>query len=276
MNDKEKEIFNFVKKIIENKSLSFDSNNFELIHSERCIEIPWVASRLLSNNINNLVDVGFSMASLDYMETLLYLKNNNNINLSAIDIIKPERVSSRYPKEWLKEILNVPIHIEDIRQVSNFNKQKFEAVTIISTIEHVGFDIASGVDNKDSSFERHKNKMDVIMKRSSKVEDEVLNTLAEFLVDDGIVLISVPAGKGGAVLLQDSLGYYTAQWEYEEKSWHRITNHEKFDLIEEFFYSFDNNKWNRELSINGLKNKTSELKEHAEGLAICLLRKSGK
>ena len=32
MNDKEKEIFNFVKKIIENKSLSFDSNNFELIH----------------------------------------------------------------------------------------------------------------------------------------------------------------------------------------------------------------------------------------------------
>lgn len=276
MNNKEKEIFDFVKTIIKEKKLDFNKQNFEYVHSERCIEIPWVVSRLVSNNIKDLVDVGFSMASLDYMGTLLHLKNDINIKLSAIDIIKPERVVSRYPKEWVNDILSVPIHIEDIRQISSLDKPKFEAVTMISTIEHVGFDVASSDDNKDSSFERHTSKDSVVLSRSDKVEEEVLNTLFEFLEEDGLVLMSVPAGKGGAVLLQDSLGYYTAQWEYEQNSWQRITQHKKFELLEEFFYSFDNNKWHQVSSINDLNNKTSELKEHAEGLALCLLRKGRK
>lgn len=276
MNNKEKEIFDFVKTIIKEKRLDFNSDNFQYSHSERCIEIPWAASRLIANNVKNLVDVGFSMASLDYMGTLLYLKNKLNMNLSAIDIIKPERVLTRYPKEWVSDILNVPIYIKDIRLITPSTENKFEAITLISTIEHVGFDIASSDNNKDSSFERHINKADVVMGRSNKVEEEVLNTLSKFLTDDGLVLISVPAGKGGAVLLQDSLGYYTAQWEYEQDSWERIINHDKFDLVEEFFYNFENNKWNNVSSINDLRDKTSELKEHAEGLALCLLRKKVK
>lgn len=272
MNEKENEIFEFTKKVIDTKSNKFDKNEFKFIHSERCIEIPWVGSLLVNNNIKSLIDIGFSMASLDYMGTLLYFRNNLNIDLSAIDIIKPERVSSRYPKEWLNEILSTPIYIEDIRKIENINK-KFDAITMISTIEHVGFDVASSPDNKNSSFERNTNKEDVIKYRSEQTEEKVLNNLSNLLNDKGILLISVPAGKGGPVLLQDSLGYYTAQWEYNFESWQRIINHKKFDLVEEFFYAFDGNKWESVPQISDLKNKSSELKNHAEGLAICLLQK---
>lgn len=274
MNTCEKEIFNFTQKIIEEKNNNFYKNDYENIHSERCVEIPWIGLRLAQNEIKTLLDVGFSMASLDYMSLLLYFKRQG-VSLEALDIIKPERVKSRYPKEWVDEILSVPITIEDVTKVK-FENKKFDAISIISTIEHVGFDKAT-YDNVKTAFDRKINPKDVVMNRDEKIEEKTFDNLSEALKENGLIFVSVPIGTGGSVLLKDSLGYYTAQWEYEENSWKKITQHSKFELVEEHFFIVDeSNKWIEIKSIQDAKNKSSEMKSHAQAVAFCTLKKKAQ
>jgi hypothetical protein len=271
MNLKEKEILEYTLKIVKDKQKNFYKANYANSHSERCIEIPWIGSRLELFKIKSLLDVGFSLASLDYMGLLLHFKRLG-IRLEAIDIVKPERVKSRYPQNWLDEILSVPITIEDVTKVK-FNSKKYDAVSIISTIEHVGFDKAT-FNNIKTAFDRQLNPKDVELVRDEKIEEKILDNLYEVLNSNGLIFISVPIGNGGAVLLQDSLGYYTAQWEYEEVSWRKITNNLKYDLIEEYFYMLDSSgTWVEIASIQEARGKSSEMKAHAQAVAICTLRK---
>jgi SAM-dependent methyltransferase len=256
------------KNVLLGKSLSLESH-FGKGLSERCIETPWVASHL--RDCQQILDIGFTFASLEYLGLLLELKENHHLKIDAIDIIEPKRVASRYPQEWFDSIMEVNVSIGDIRTI-NLPADKYDAVTLISTIEHVGFDEPSKTLER-SAFERKKTKEDVNMIRDASTDSLVLTNLHHALKKGGKLLVSVPMGAGGSVLLQDSLGYYCAQWEYEQKTWNALVGHSGFELIEQRFFGLDDEGWTEVSSPSELRRQSSHLKLHASGCALAALKK---
>lgn len=212
------------------------------------------------------------MSSLDYLGLLLEFKNKYNIKIAAVDIIEPKRVKNRYPNEWLDDIFSIPITTGDIIEIQ-FPEEKYDAVTCISTIEHIGFDKTT-IENLKTTFDRKLKPEEVIMNRSTDTNNAVLDKIHTILKPSGKLLISAPAGKGGAILLQDSLGYYCAEWEYEKNSWNEIVLNPKFKLIEQNFFKFnEEGLWEKVNDINSLVNQDSSYKRHAQGCGIALLMK---
>jgi hypothetical protein len=272
MNQHEKEIFDFSISIFKENNSNFFNENFKLSHSERCIEIPWISSRLAKYKASNLLDIGFTMASLDYLNFLIFLRKNG-LDLSALDIINPERVKNRYPADLINDVFSIPITLSDI-SVDNSFVNSYDAISLISTLEHIGFDKAS-YEDINSAFQRELDPSAVKLFRDPEIDFKVLSNISKILNDNGYLFISAPIGKGGPVLLRDSLGLYTAQWEYESESWNRLTSHPNFTLLEQFFFvNNKNGSWIEVHDVNMTKNSSSEMKSHAEGVALCLLKKN--
>ncbi len=239
--------------------------------SERIVEVPWAARWLKGSR--NILDIGFTMSSLDWMGLLLTMIKEHAAAIDAIDIIKPERVITRYPLEWQKEILNTPITIGDLRTIE-VKIDHYDVVTCISTLEHIGFDEASDED-PNTAFNRGKTIEEVATRRAESVNQQVLSQFHKTLKPGGIAIISVPMGKGGATLLQDSLGLYTRQWEYEKESWADLTNQPGFEIVDECFFGITNkHTWQQVESPIMLSDKSSELLPHAQGCALIALRKT--
>ena len=271
MNKSEREIYEYASRILNGEKLQEgESYPFTFSHTERCIEVPWIASKLNSYNVGSLLDIGFTFASHDYLRLLLDWKKKNNNILEGSDIIDPRKVETRYPIEWLDEIKRIPVYINDISDQSL--NGKWDAVSLISTIEHIGFDKAA-ISAKKSAFERSATVEGVDRARSKDVEEKVLNNVSEMLNSKGYLFISVPAGKGGPVLIKDSMGLYACYWEYEKESWKKITNHECFECLEERFYVEVDNKWKEVEHIEDLKDVSAEMKNYAAGVAIAVLQK---
>ena len=109
MTKAEKEIYEYGNKILKTGSDSFDWNYpYQYQHTERCIEVPWLASMLNKYKIKSLLDVGFTFASHDYLRLLLDWAKS--CRLSGTDIINPQKVRGRYPEEWWREINNIDIY----------------------------------------------------------------------------------------------------------------------------------------------------------------------
>lgn len=270
MNLESKKIYEYTVKLLEEttKISNFDTNNM----SERCIEVPWVAQTIKKFMPEKLLDIGISLASLDYLGMLLYIKKNYDIYLEAVDIIEPQRVKNRYPKEWLDDIYAIPFLHGDVREL-NFENKLFDMITCISVIEHIGFDEESEKGNV-SAFKRSKDKKEACMVRDSQVNQIVLEKSAKLLKNNGKLLISVPMGKGGSVLLKDSLGYFTTQWEYERQSWAEIVENRNFNVREQKFYKMiDSRYWEEVESPERLEDCSSALSPHAYGCALCILEK---
>ncbi len=271
--DKEaKKVLEYSKKILSGKENHSFSKYLGKNFSERSIETPWVASTINKYNIKSILDIGFTMSSLDYLGLLLELNKKYGVQIEAVDIVKPERVRTRYPKEWLDEIFSISITVGDMRKI-NVQEGKYDAVTCISTIEHIGFDKAT-IGNLKTAFDRKLKPKEVNIYRPSDINQMVLNKFYRTMKRSGKLLISVPMGKGGAIVLQDSLGYYTAEWEYNENSWNEIILHPKFKLIEQHFFKFtDTGFWEQVDNTNDLSNRSSSLQKFALGCAIALLKK---
>jgi len=269
LSSEQEAILNYSKQILSGaKKLSL-SGTFGKGFSERFVETPWAASHL--KDCGSFLDIGFTFASFEYLGLLLELKDRYGVMLNAADIIEPEKVRTRYPQEWLKSILEVPVSIGDIRSMV-LPKGKFDAVTCISTIEHIGFDEPART-VKNSAFERRSNPKDVQLHRDPNVNAKVLDNVRNSLKPKGKLLISVPMGKGGPALLRDSLGFYCAQWEYEEKSWNEITANKGYNLLEQRFFRMGTSGWTEVPSPKEVADRSSYMKPHAEGCALCLLSK---
>ncbi len=237
--------------------------------SERCVEGPWAARWLRGRN--DILDIGFSLSSLDYLALLLEIKRRG-ARLTGADIIRPERVAQRYPGDWRAEVLATPYFEGDIRTLA-LPEAAFDAIACISTIEHVGFDFAS--DRPDTAFARWEKPGDVPQARDPNATRDVMAALARALKADGVAVVTAPMGRGGPCLIQDSLGFWTKQQEYDAQSWREISEAQDFDLLEErFFLNTPEGAWVEVAGPAALSHVTSDGKAFAAGVAVAALRRA--
>ncbi len=241
-------------------------------HSARCIEVPWLTSHLVDFQGCRLLDIGTALSSLDYMGTLLATKEILGLDLHFIDIVKLDAVKSRYPQEWWPSVMALNQYCGDYRYYQ-LPKNNFDVVTCISVIEHIGYDVSSQGDDK-SVFVRKKNIQDVCTDRAPHTDRLVMDKTSQILKKQGELFITVPMGKGGPVVIQDSLGYYCVQWEYEQESWMNIIRHKDFELVEERYFQFTEHEFWEEVSgFEKLSNVSASNLSQSNGCAMARMRK---
>lgn len=194
--------------------------------TERCVETPFAAQTLAG--ANRVLDIGLAMSHPDYLGLLLaYLDEGGHV--TGADIIRPERVQSRYPEDWRQQILDIPVEIGDVREM-DFSSDPFDAVMCISTLEHIGFDAPSS--STETAFERPLQPGDVPA-RAADVDQRALAAFRKALKPGGKLCLTVPAGVGATRLIKDSTGRWAAYLEYGPEDWSRITSLPGFTLKEE-------------------------------------------
>ena len=149
----------------------------------------------------------------------------------------------------------------------------FDVCTCISTLEHIGFDEMAP--EGASSFKRGLTPDDAPVHRSADTDHRVLAQIAKALKPGGHLILTVPAGSGGPVVLQDSMGLYTRQWEYDADSLYALSQHDDFELEDLRLFRETPWGWVQVASITDLSDVTSALKPHAAGCALMVMRKRG-
>jgi len=245
------------------------ANAFGAGRTERCIEVPWASRWLGDVGEQQILDIGFALSDLDWLAALLG-KVEQGASVTAVDIITPERVATRYPEALRDQALRTPVIIGDVR-TAPVPASSFDVVTCISTIEHVGFDAKGSTDK--SAFARWSSVEETPDSRDPAVTRDVMGAFARALKPGGLALITVPMGKGGAVPVQDKLGYFTRQFEYDANSWREIVEAPGFRLLEQrFFTGLGEAGWREAESAADLAHQTAWLTPHATGLAIAALQ----
>jgi SAM-dependent methyltransferase len=237
--------------------------------SERCIEVPWGQAWLQGRR--RVLDIGFALSDLDWLRVLLGHRAGGAA-LQAVDIITPERVASRYPDDLRAAALATPVTVGDVRRVE-LPAAAFDAVTCISTIEHVGFDVRGA--DETSAFARWSTLEATPAGRDPQTGPQVMAALAQALAPGGLLLISVPMGRGGAVPVRDSLGFYTRQQEYDAASWREVVETPGLQLLEQRFFTHAGEAGWREASDPAeLAHQTAWLTPHAVGVALAVLERA--
>ncbi len=150
-----------------NKKLKIDKI-FNL--DERVVEYKWIFNELKKLKSNsNLLDAG---SSLNFPQLIDKIKDKFKI---TIQTLFPENYS------FFDEGIS---YVYDDLTKKNFNKNTFDIITCISTIEHVGFD--NSIYNKDNKKITKKNNNQDYLK--------VVDNFRFFLKKKGILLITVPYG----------------------------------------------------------------------------------
>jgi len=199
---------------------------------------------------------------------VLLAAQDRGAELTGIDIIDPLRVRNRFPSEWLDRVLAVPVRVESILEAAP-TSGVYHTITCVSTLEHIGFDIASPPEDTTTAFVRAPNPGEAISKRDLNTDHEFLNAAHRLLGPGGSLLITVPAGFGDPILHQDSLGLFTYQFEYDESSWNALTGDERFRVADEAYYRHEDVAgWFSVSRFDQLTDQTSALKPFATGCAM--------
>jgi hypothetical protein len=233
--------------------------------SERCVEVPWIAGQL--GGFNRLLDVGWAMSPPEWLGVLLSVVDRGT-SLTGIDIIDPLRVRTRYPVDLVDRVLATPVRVESILDAQP-SDGLYDAVTCVSTLEHIGFDIASPASDTSTAFIRAASAEEAIEVRDPETDRLFLDAVARLLKPGGSLLLSVPAGKGVPILHQDSLGLFTHQYEYDESSWRAITSDSRFSIRREALFTHDESLgWQEVAEFAGLTHQTSAMRPFATGCAM--------
>lgn len=238
--------------------------------SERCIEVPWAAALLKDSK--SILDIGFSMSPPEWMGVLLRVQELDT-DLVGIDIIDPTRVKSRYRADQVEAVMKVPVRVEDFLSARS-DGSLYETVACISTLEHIGFDKATDPTNTKSVFARAKSISELNEFRDPSTDLAFLDSAYGFLEPTGRLIISVPAGSGGPILHQDSLGFYTHQFEYGPEQWSELLSDPRYEVEQEQFYRYSTESgWAEVNEFSDLADQTSALMPYATGCAMVVLRK---
>jgi len=236
--------------------------------SERCVEVPWVAGQL--TDAKRLLDIGYSMAPPEWMGVLLATQDRGT-HLTGIDIVDPQRVRTRYPAELVERVLATPIRVESILDAKPTDGT-YDTITCVSTLEHIGFDIATPPETTDTAYVRATQAEDAVATRDPQTDRAFLDAVARLLCPGGSLLLSVPAGKGGAILHQDSLGLFTYQFEYGQADWEAITSDDRFQLTQEAFFRHDQEcGWEQVGDFDQLTDQSSAMRPFATACAMARL-----
>jgi hypothetical protein len=238
--------------------------------SERCIEVPWAAALLKDSK--SILDIGFSMSPPEWMGVLLRVQELNT-DLVGIDIIDPTRVKSRYRADQVEAVMKIPVRVEDFL-LARSDGSLFDTVACISTLEHIGFDKATDPTNTKSVFARAESVSELNEFRDPSTDSAFLDSAYGFLEPTGRLIITVPAGSGGPILHQDSLGFYTHQFEYGPKQWSALLSDPRYEVEQEQFYRYSSESgWVEVNEFADLADQTSALMPYATGCAMVVLRK---
>jgi len=194
--------------------------------TERCVETPWAAQTLAKSD--HVLDIGLAMSHPDYLGLLIGFLDKGGM-VEGADIIRPERVKTRYPEGWRDQILDIPVHIGDVRKM-DFSSNPFDAVMCISTLEHIGFDAPS--DRTDTAFDRP-TELNDLPDRSLDADRHALGAFRKALKPGGVLCLTVPAGEGATRKIQDSTGRWAAYLEYGPKEWAALKSLPGFEVVEE-------------------------------------------
>jgi SAM-dependent methyltransferase len=152
---------------IKNKKL-FIKNIINL--DERIIEYKWIFNELAKSKKKlNLLDAG---STLNFPSIIEKLKNKFNITIQTL-----------YPENYSFYDEGISYLYEDLTK-KIFNKNTFDIITCISTLEHVGFDI-SMYNHSNKEILNNKNKLGYL---------KVIENFQFILKKGGILLITVPYG----------------------------------------------------------------------------------
>ena len=232
--------------------------------SERCVEIPWVSAHL--NSATEVLDIGWSMSPPEWLGVLLEARRGGT-SITGIDIVDPNRVRTRFLPEMVDEILDVPVIVEDILTFESPTAD-YDLITCVSTLEHIGFDVATPSHVTESVFTRATSAEEAHASRAADTDALFLSTAHRLLSPGGRILLTVPVGANRPILHQDSLGLFTYQFEYGQEPWEEILTDDRFGVTDEAYFRWsERSGWEQANSITELVGQTSELKPYAVGCA---------
>ncbi len=206
---------------------------------ERIVEIPWVINELKGLK-GSLLDAG---STLNFKYILKNLTHFKKIFISTL-----------YPENIYFNDLNISYTYEDLSKLS-FRNDYFDAVTCISTLEHIGFN--------NNIYNYGKFKLD---SRNRIKLKSVLFNLKRVLKKNGTLLITIPYGKRGI---------YENMQQFDDKELKQIINQLKSKKKEITYFRYYENKWrmtskneclNIEPNIKKIKNRKVVLSSNSVAL----------
>ncbi len=121
-------------------------------------------------------------------------------------------------------------------------------------------------DDPNSAFKRGKTRADAPAHRSPDTDAKVMGQFARALKPGGIAIVTVPVGKGGPVLLQDSKGLFTRQWEFDEPTLAGLKRADDFVCIDERYFRETPAGWIQVDGPRDLEDVSSAERRHARRL----------
>jgi hypothetical protein len=227
--------------------LKLNKNFFFKIHNEneRVVEIPYFLSRY--NNQKNILEVGLSLADRTLVRSLIFLKKIKKLNLYAFDLIDIEKCKSRFKGLSIKK--NFIFKQIDIR---NFRlKKKFDFITLISTLEHVGFDEKNTDKNIRGVFLERK--YDDIKRNNA--DFVAFRNLANILNEGGSIIVTLPFGSRGLLAAKDTLGLTRYYREYNYSRVLKLIKISRLKLSNIEFYQYTN-KWKKIVNFSSFSNNS--------------------
>ena len=235
---------------------------------ERCVEIPWAISSFRGEE--RILDVGVSLTDQVYLHNLMQLFDLGTKEIHGIDIVPLKRTLKRFagfPSGSLDQII---FRNGDVRS-TGYPDNYFDLIFLISTVEHVGFDEESSAD--DTVFNRP-------LEAPSSVPDlgkhrgdlQAMGELGRIVKPGGGLLVSVPFGLGGAVMVQDSKQRYCFFVQYDYSRWQMLLASSGLRLAEERFFGHSSDSGWREVVDPDMLRNNRYLKEQGMAQSVACAR----
>jgi SAM-dependent methyltransferase len=217
--------------------------------SEACIEAPWASQHLAGRA--RILDIGFTLASLDHLGVLLGLAARGS-RIEAVDAIPPDRVAGRFPDAWREAALAVPVHVGDLETL-DLPAGGFDAVACISALEHLGFEGET---------------------RPADASARILSQAAKLVAPGGVLVVTVPMGAGGARRLVDDAAPWSATiWEHSPDDWRAMLAASGLAVREQRFFEWlgETEGWRETGAADDLSGVSCAGLCHAAGVAVAVL-----